>query len=90
VENLNAESYVELKVDFEKLFYNMLEAEAQWLYTLPQWDKVLSAERRKEITKEYNRFKIVVKGEKVGRNDPSPCGSGKKYKICWGKDAVEE
>ncbi len=26
--------------------------------------------------------KPVVKGEKVGRNDPCPCGSGKKYKQC--------
>ena len=24
-------------------------------------------------------------GEKVGRNDPCPCGSGKKYKRCHGK-----
>jgi uncharacterized protein YecA (UPF0149 family) len=23
---------------------------------------------------------------KVGRNDPCPCGSGKKYKKCHGKD----
>jgi preprotein translocase subunit SecA len=27
-------------------------------------------------------------GPKVGRNDPCPCGSGKKYKQCHGKDAV--
>lgn len=27
-------------------------------------------------------------GEKVGRNDPCPCGSGKKYKKCCGKEAV--
>jgi len=27
----------------------------------------------------------VVKGPKVGRNDPCPCGSGKKYKKCCGK-----
>ena len=26
-----------------------------------------------------------VKSEKVGRNDPCPCGSGKKYKQCCGK-----
>ncbi|WP_295026772.1 SEC-C metal-binding domain-containing protein, partial [Ruminococcus sp.] len=26
------------------------------------------------------------KGKKVGRNDPCPCGSGKKYKKCCGKD----
>jgi preprotein translocase subunit SecA len=24
-------------------------------------------------------------GDKVGRNDPCPCGSGKKYKRCHGK-----
>ena len=29
----------------------------------------------------------VVKSEKVGRNDPCPCGSGKKYKHCHGKRA---
>ena len=23
---------------------------------------------------------------KIGRNDPCPCGSGKKYKACHGKD----
>ena len=26
-----------------------------------------------------------VPGQKVGRNDPCPCGSGKKYKHCHGK-----
>jgi preprotein translocase subunit SecA len=29
----------------------------------------------------------VKVGEKIGRNDPCPCGSGKKYKNCHGKDA---
>lgn len=28
---------------------------------------------------------FVRKGEKIGRNDPCPCGSGKKYKQCHGK-----
>ncbi len=28
----------------------------------------------------------IQKGEKIGRNDPCPCGSGKKYKNCCGKD----
>jgi preprotein translocase subunit SecA len=28
--------------------------------------------------------KQVVAGQKVGRNDPCPCGSGKKYKKCHG------
>ena len=31
--------------------------------------------------------RTVVKKNKVGRNDPCPCGSGKKYKKCCGRDA---
>ena len=31
---------------------------------------------------------IVNKGQKVGRNDPCPCGSGKKYKKCCGANLV--
>jgi len=30
---------------------------------------------------------VVRSGEKVGRNDPCPCGSGKKYKKCCGANA---
>ena len=30
--------------------------------------------------------RTVHKGKKVGRNDPCPCGSGKKYKKCCGRD----
>ncbi|MBE3562417.1 MAG: preprotein translocase subunit SecA [Hydrogenibacillus schlegelii] len=30
--------------------------------------------------------KPIVKGPKIGRNDPCPCGSGKKYKHCHGKN----
>jgi preprotein translocase subunit SecA len=29
----------------------------------------------------------VQVGPKIGRNDPCPCGSGKKFKACHGKDA---
>ena len=30
------------------------------------------------------RQRTIVKGKKIGRNDPCPCGSGKKYKKCCG------
>jgi preprotein translocase subunit SecA len=33
---------------------------------------------------EQDPVQQVVRGEKVGRNDPCPCGSGKKYKKCCG------
>ncbi len=35
---------------------------------------------------EGDKKKPVQKKEKVGRNDPCPCGSGLKYKKCCGKD----
>ncbi|GAE88573.1 protein export cytoplasm protein SecA ATPase RNA helicase [Acetivibrio straminisolvens JCM 21531] len=83
LEELSEESNICLKVDFEKLYYNMLDAKAYWLYNLPQWDNILSQERRNEITKEYNRAHIAV-SNKIGRNEPCICGSGKKYKKCCG------
>ena len=33
---------------------------------------------------------VVRKEQKIGRNDPCPCGSGKKYKNCCGKNAADE
>lgn len=84
-EHFDETSALELDLDLEKLYYNMLDAEADYLYSLPQWDQILTEEKRKEITKAYKKSKTVVKGEKIGRNDPCPCGSGKKYKKCCGR-----
>ena len=36
---------------------------------------------------EQQKQQPVVAAPKIGRNDPCPCGSGKKYKNCHGKDA---
>ena len=65
----------------------MLEAGADYLYGIPQWEKALSQEKRDEITKRWKKSKIVVKEKTPGRNDPCPCGSGLKYKKCCGKSA---
>ncbi|PTI86414.1 preprotein translocase subunit SecA [Staphylococcus warneri] len=43
--------------------------------------KHVSAEDGKEKVKPQP----IVKGEDIGRNDPCPCGSGKKYKNCHGQ-----
>ena len=85
LEAIEADTQVSIKIDWEKLYYNMLAAEAHWLYELEGWNGILSPETRKTITKDYNRSRIVVKENKIGRNDPCPCGSGKKYKNCCGK-----
>lgn len=82
LDSLTEESKINLTVDMEKLYYNMLDAKAEWLYTLPSWDHILTQQKRKELKKAYNQTKIVVKGKKIGRNEPCPCGSGKKYKQC--------
>ena len=47
--------------------------------------KGLDADQSK-VKSEVNRT-VVNSGPKVGRNDPCPCGSGKKYKNCCGKNA---
>ena len=36
---------------------------------------------------EQRRTQPIVNAPRVGRNDPCPCGSGKKYKNCHGKNA---
>lgn len=86
LESIKEDTALDLGVDFEKLFFNMLKADADYLYSLPQWDGVLSEEKRKEIVKEFKRSKTVHKEKEPGRNDPCPCGSGKKYKKCCGKN----
>ena len=86
IEEMDKDTVVTLDIDLEKLYYNMVAARAEWLYELPQWDHILTAERRKELYKEQKSSTTVVKPPKVGRNDPCPCGSGKKYKKCCGAD----
>ncbi len=85
LDHLEADSEIKLEIDFEKLYYNMVQVEAHWLYNLEGWKNILSEERRKEIQKEYKSSKTIVKGDRIGRNDPCTCGSGKKYKKCCGK-----
>ncbi len=85
IEEMEEDTVVNLGYDQELLYKNMVEAKADWLYNLPQWDALIPEERRKELYKEQKRSHTVVKEKKVGRNDPCPCGSGKKYKHCCGR-----
>ncbi|MFR4008876.1 MAG: SEC-C metal-binding domain-containing protein [Christensenellales bacterium] len=86
LEKLTEDSEIVLDVDFEKLYFNMLAAKAPWLYELKEWDGVLPKEKRQEILKKYHVSKQAV-SQKIDRNAPCPCGSGKKYKKCCGKNA---
>ena len=81
---LDENSEIVLNIDFEKLYREMVEYKAESLYNLPQWKQILSDEKRKELYLSQKKSKTIVKGNKIGRNDPCPCGSGKKYKQCCG------
>ena len=87
IETMDEDTKVKIEIDPEKLYYNMVEAKAEWLYGLPQWEQLLPEEKKKELYKKQKASGTIVKGPKIGRNDPCPCGSGKKYKKCCGKNA---
>ena len=86
IEEMDENTEVNLGFDLETLYKNMVDAKADWLYELPQWNSIFSEEKRKELYLEQKKSGTVVKGPKIGRNDPCPCGSGKKYKNCCGRN----
>ncbi len=86
IETMDADTKVSLKFDKEKLYKNMVAAGADWLYGLEEWNDIFTPERQKELYKEQKKSTTVVNEAKVYPNDPCPCGSGKKYKKCCGKN----
>ena len=59
------------------------KAVAYWQAVLARLDE----EANKGRTEDDDRLEPIHAGRKVGRNDPCPCGSGKKYKKCCGGQA---
>ena len=87
LESFDETSAVRLDILYETLLFNMFVAKADYLHDLAEWERVLPKEKQEEICDRYRRSRTVVKDPKTGRNDPCPCGSGKKYKKCCGKNA---
>ena len=85
IETMDEDTVVSLAFDKEKLYKNMVAAKADWLYGLPQWNAIFSEEEQKKLYKEQKESTTIRKEKKIGRNDPCPCGSGKKYKKCCGR-----
>ena len=85
IDTMDEDTVVNLVFDKEKLYKNMVAARADWLYELPQWEEIFSESELKKLYKEQKESTTIRKGKKIGRNDPCPCGSGKKYKKCCGK-----
>ena len=85
IETMDENTVVSLAFDKERLYKNMVAAKADWLYELPQWKEIYSEEELKKFYKEQKESTTIRKEKTIGRNDPCPCGSGKKYKKCCGK-----
>lgn len=86
IEEMEEDTVVNLGFDKALLYKNMVAADADWLYNLEEWNAIFDEETRKELYKEQKRSTTIVKEAKVYPNDPCPCGSGKKYKKCCGKN----
>ena len=92
---------IEYQFESYNLFQEMMERVKDTFTTQAFRVKILSDEmkRKREMTMEKKEFSLsqspsqgqaqtpvpVHKLPKVGRNDPCPCGSGKKYKYCHGR-----
>ena len=87
IEEMEEDTQVSLAFDKELLYKNMVAAGADWLYNLEEWNDIFDEETRKKLYREQKESTTIHKDKKVYPNDPCPCGSGKKYKNCCGKNA---
>ncbi|WP_317189646.1 SEC-C metal-binding domain-containing protein, partial [Escherichia coli] len=95
------ESFAMFANMLESLKYEVISTLRKVQVRLPEEVEELERRRREEaerlakqqqlsheVTKESQMTAVdgqVASGKKVGRNEPCPCGSGKKYKHCHGK-----
>ena len=86
IEEMEEDTKVNLGFDKGLLYKNMVAAGADWLYNLEEWNDIFDEEKRKALYKEQKSSTTIVKGDRVYPNDPCPCGSGKKYKKCCGRN----
>ena len=69
----------------EMEWWSSFHPEDSWPKKLPEDRNSCAATARLPAPASYVAPKPLVREPKIGRNDPCPCGSGKKYKKCCGK-----
>ena len=77
---------------FDETIESIQEDTVKVLYRVVPREKLEREQVAKNITtnrggEEVRRRPVRRIAEKIGRNDPCPCGSGKKYKQCHGREA---
>ena len=86
------EMIANIKVDVVKILMNIrrqngeVKRQEAAKITGAALEAIQSVDGGKKINTPENSQTVVNEGPKVGRNDPCPCGSGKKYKNCCGKN----
>lgn len=75
---------------FDEMIYHIKEDTVKLLFHV----RIEKAPEREQVAEpiatnqdDSVKKKPIVKPKKIGRNDPCPCGSGKKYKNCCGRNA---
>lgn len=79
---------------FDEMIHLIQEDAVRYLFMVrverPQERKRVASELKENKSNTENSYgesrKPVTRAEKVGRNAPCPCGSGKKYKQCCGRN----
>ncbi|RBP44169.1 preprotein translocase subunit SecA [Garciella nitratireducens] len=75
---------------FEEMIHSIQEDTLKYLFhvevkKVPQLKEQIEVDQLSTNKGNENKKAPIVKKDKIGRNDPCPCGSGKKYKKCCGK-----
>jgi preprotein translocase subunit SecA len=79
---------------FESMKQSLQEEAVKYLFRVQVKSEGIKEQHQRlsQVTREHRGegegggTSTVRKGPKVGRNDPCPCGSGKKYKKCCGRN----
>ncbi|QQY80086.1 preprotein translocase subunit SecA [Keratinibaculum paraultunense] len=69
---------------FEEMNHSIQEDTIRYLFHVETPDKMERKRVAISMSEDKKSNEPIVKGKKIGRNDPCPCGSGKKYKKCCG------
>lgn len=80
---------------FEEMNHVIREDTVKYLFHMEKVEEIVNEKPVEVFTNDPSagsegdsaKKKPIVKKEKIGRNDPCPCGSGKKYKKCCGKNS---
>lgn len=83
IDSIVEDTQISIEIEWSRLYRQMVEYKADTLYGLPEWENIYTQEEQRQLYTQQKRSHTVVRNDdKIGRNDPCPCNSGKKFKKC--------